>query len=318
MKERRRRPSAIAALWLCIALGALTACEREPGPEPGRIDGTTESTQPAGTETEPFPEHAFDRVAVPPGWAFRHERADEDGRASYVLREYAVDDAPAVVRRWFLEELDRVGGTVVWSHGGEEDASQDVDYGAIAEIPSPAGNETLSVYYGSTAGAPNVALLRTRYADGLQEQPYLEDHPLVVTVPMADGSEKDVFRGYYEHEHTDIYLVHFYTAAFFKELERTEGALRAEPAFRVGYFDEKGEELDPYENEVTESSKFGVKFDPGALPEGERERAAFLRALARTALLGDRSIYRDVPADKALYFWIGAKQIAVVTAGDLL
>jgi hypothetical protein len=276
-----------------------------------RVRVLPEPDAPPSTASEPD---------VPEGWMLRREMRDADGTASYSFREYEAKHSAELAHQWYLGEVDRLGGTVIASYGGGEDGGKEEGFAAIAEVASPLGNETLSLYYGSYAGTPNVTLLRTSYASGLQEQSasYIEDHPLVVTVPLADGTMKEVFRGYYEHQHTDIYVAYFLTGAFFKELERTEGAIRAEPKYAVGYFDGEGLELVPGEDEIGPETPFGVKFEPGALPEAEKERAAFLSALARTVLLGDKALYRNLPAERALHFWIGDDRLTSVTVGELL
>jgi hypothetical protein len=185
-----------------------------------------------------------------------------------------------------------------------------------SKLPSTKGYRKLSIYSPKYGDEQRLIIEETHFKESWNETD-LEDHPLLIFIPMMDGTTKEIFRGIYPHQHTDIYLVYFYTEAFYEELKTQEDSLKNELTFQVGWFDQDGNEIDPYSMTPEDEKKydFGVKFDESILQLEKRE--TFLEHLALTILTGDKSYWWDIPEDVTIKFLVNGKVIKKYQLNEL-
>ena len=268
------------------------------------------------TESKKESNICFKDISLLPGLETLREMSDEDEVAVYKLYEYKTQVDLSIVTEWILTEFDEYGATVLVSYYDNNKESE--LRAVVAELPSPNGNRKLSLYTPKYGDEQRIVIEETNYKQDWDKND-LEDHPLILFLPLKNGSVKEIFRGYYFHQHTCIFTAYFLTNAFYKELYNNSNSIITEENYNVGWFNSKGEEIDVYEitEGLMEELYFGVKFASGVLPQDENFKEHFLHSLALTLLTGEKSQWYDFPKDETINFLENEKVIKSYKIEDL-
>ncbi|MBB3111150.1 hypothetical protein FHS18_003218 [Paenibacillus phyllosphaerae] len=330
MTDRRRKMRhGILVVWVGLALVGAgcespTSSQVKPSPSQQQTPPLSDAGDtPELPVTESFVEATFQDFDLPAAWKLLYQGTHETADRTYTLYEYEWQgEGRPAIDSWLRAEAERLMGKLTERYSYQADASIDL----MIELPTGQGTRLISSYTQTIMGSERLVIEET-----LLEQPTAigadyEDHALVLYMPNRSGTADRVFKGEYEHQHTDIYLVYFYSQAFFEELTRQkrmpiEVRYRlGETDYEVGYFNANGESIFP--EELTEENRdqyvFGVQLSADFLPQQADLRQQLLFYWAKTILLGDKAHSRTLIGNEQIHFLKKGKILASFSVKDVM
>lgn len=268
----------------------------------------------------------FNDFIVPSEYLLKRDLSHSDIDATYRLYEFEVGNSLQEIEDWIRSESSRLGGEIMERYSYDTKSEESMDL--IVLLPSKVGTRMISTYTPQYMDKKHLVIEETLIKQPVTIDQNYEDHALVIYTPTEDGLTKESFKGNYYHQHTDIFLVYFYTQAFFQELievnkynlELKYDMTKDELHYTVGYFDRKGNEIDPYD--ITEENRddftFGIQLKKDFLPHDETQRELILFNWAKTVLIGDKADSRVYKGSEIVNFLSAGKVFKSFTLHDLV
>ncbi|WP_199615685.1 hypothetical protein [Paenibacillus alkalitolerans] len=276
----------------------------------GDVDNVNDSgTAQGDTEVEDVAFHDF---IIPESYRLKRKLVHAAGEdSSYILYEYETEDYLPSINEWLRHEAKRLGGKVIERYSFDSKSSIDI----MIEFPSKTGTRLISTYTPKYMDKQHVVIEETLFTKPLKIDQDYEDHALVIFTPDKEGNMTESFKGEYFHQHTDVFVVYFFSQAFLQELVEAGkyGITEDDIDYAVGYFDKNGEEIDPYSigetnpliaEENRDKYTFGIQLKKDFLPAEPSQREKLLYAWAKTVLTGDKAVSHTYDGTETINFLI--------------